>query len=240
MHTWFHAQTAFADQTLSWLPSDTYELWQENMKNKKHKEYLQKQGWDKEHAIEYNFNDRGFRTHKFESQTNIIALGCSFTVGTGLEYDQIWPSLLEQHLDISVINLGVFGLSLDGCYRLLRYYLPSLKPNAVVLYEPPNSRFEIYGNNHFRTIQYHLTDYGDWPKEWFSNDYNLEVHREKNLAALKVLCGDIPFYTFSDIVYYDDARDFMHCGPISHKKAFEQFVQKNDLTKITRKKQAIG
>lgn len=234
MNTWLHMQSNFADQTLSWLPSDTHELWQENMKNKKHKEYLQKQGWDKEHAIEYKFNERGFRTHKFDSQTNIIALGCSFTVGTGLEYNQIWPSLLEQHLDITVYNLGVFGLSLDGCYRLLRYYLPSLKPSAVVLCEPPNLRFEIYCNDHFRTIQHHLTDYGDWPKEWFSNDFNLKVHREKNLAAFKVLCGDIPFYMFSDIVYYDDARDFMHCGPISHQKAFDKFIQENNLNRIVK------
>jgi hypothetical protein len=234
MDTWLHSQSTFANKKLSWLPSDTHELWQENMKNKKHKEYLQTQGWDKEDSIDYKFNERGFRTHRFKSQTNIITLGCSFTVGTGLELDQVWPSLLEQHLDITVNNLGVFGLSLDGCYRLLRYYLAELKPCAVVLCEPPNLRFEIYGNDHFRTIQHHLTDYGDWPKAWFSNDYNLEVHREKNLAALKVLCGDIPFYTFPLILYYDDARDFMHCGPISHKKAFEQFVQKNDLTKIAR------
>ena len=237
MNTWMHSQSGFSNRTLYWLPSDTYELWQDNMQNKKHTEYLQSQGWNNKYSIEYKFNERGFRTHQFKSQTNIVAIGCSFTVGTGLEYSQIWPSLLEKHLDITVNNLGVYGISLDGCYRLLRYYLHELKPSAVVLCEPPNLRFEITAYACFRTICHDSKHYGNWSKEWFSNDFNLEVHREKNLAALKVLCKsvDIPFYMFPEILYYDDARDFMHCGPISHQKAFNKFIQENNFTKIGKK-----
>tara|TARA_R110000823_G_scaffold70028_1_gene161814 strand:+ start:262 stop:981 length:720 start_codon:yes stop_codon:yes gene_type:complete len=238
MNGW-HNQLMFKDQTINWLPSDDYELWIKNYKDNTRKEYLQNLGWDKVDSIEYKFNSHGFRTHEFRSQKNIIALGCSFTVGTGLEQKQIWPSLLENYLNIPVYNLGVFGNSLDGCYRLLKHYIKELKPMMVVVCEPP-SRFEIKVSDNestdmFETIfPFHkiAKEYSNWTKDWFGNDFNSEIQREKNLAAIEVLCRsvNIPFYIFPELTAHDAARDFMHNGPISHQKAFEDFIQQTNLS----------
>lgn len=225
MNLSLHRQTRFAGKTMSWLPSDTRELWIESMKDKTKRKYLEIMNWHNEEAITYKFNSQGFRCDEF-TKNGFIALGCSFTMGTGLEQCQIWPELLSSKLNIPVNNLGVYSASLDTCYRLLENYIDVLQPQFVVLCSPPIHRFEILNDSTGRIITPHAQINDELCRTWYAHDDNSKLNSRKNVRAMADLCNEksCPFYTMPDLITFDDARDFQHSGPLSHKKMVEEFL----------------
>jgi hypothetical protein len=72
--------------------------------------------------IEYIHNSYGYRSKEFESNAEILSLGCSFTHGDGLPDNFIWPNLLANNLNMSVHNLAQGGDSAYGQMRKAFYY----------------------------------------------------------------------------------------------------------------------
>lgn len=64
-----------------------------------------------------NFRDK--------STTGRGAFGCSFTYGTGVEYDEAWPKLIGAN------NYGLPGSSNDKICRLAIEYISIAKPDAI-------------------------------------------------------------------------------------------------------------
>jgi hypothetical protein len=100
--------------------------------------------------IIYQFNSHGYRCPEFSLRDrgsnraiNVVYLGASVTLGTGLAEDKTYPSIfariLQNYLGIPVINwnLGVGGASADLMSRTLLSALPVLKPDLVILTFPP-------------------------------------------------------------------------------------------------------
>jgi hypothetical protein len=95
----------------------------------------------------YQWNSDGFRGTDFKEKPNIIALGCSITLGQGLPSDLIWPELLskklkENNIDCSIGNLGDHGASIvssiSNLFSVLYKY--EYKPEYIVCNFPPMNR----------------------------------------------------------------------------------------------------
>ena len=186
--------------------------------------------WITDDAIHYEFNSNGFRGDEF-SRESFIALGCSFTMGSGLHQSQIWPEILSKKLDIPVSNLGVYSAALDTCYRLLEAYIDELCPKFVVLCKPPIHRFEILNDSLGRIVTPHAQINDELCRTWYSYDENSCINSRKNIRAMYQLCYEknIKFYIMPELVTVDDARDFQHSGPISHETMVEKFLGVNKL-----------
>jgi hypothetical protein len=233
------------NKTLDWFPSDTKERLQESMQKHKYKAYIQSKGWDQPGAITYKFNSNAFRSEEFDpAADNLVALGCSFTMGVGLPIQTVWPSLLGHALNLHVCNLGWGGFAADSCFRMAEYWIPYLNPKLVVFLVPNKPRLEIIVNENIgETVTIMPTNFEDHPhlsgfiKHWFGQDENSRLNNKKNQLAVEAICRqlDIPFLYYEaepemgKTSVVDHARDILHTGPTAHKIFIEKII--NDYTK---------
>ena len=240
----WHFGTYHANTVQEWLPTDTKENFDRLMQDPAHQKYFGELGWDKPEAITYKINSEGFRCDEFDYETPcMISLGCSFTLGTGLPLDLIWPTLVGAATGLKVANLAWGGNSTDTCFRLAEYWIPKLYPKLVTMLAPPDNRFEILLDaNEYRLpadvimpeTDSSLFNQSDvFIKHWHLNDENSRLNQLKNCLAVRQLCAEhnIPClieraqdhmqYSREEIGY---ARDYMHGGPIIHKRIAEKML----------------
>jgi hypothetical protein len=226
------------------LPTDTKESFDQLMQDPGHREYFAKLGWDQPGAITYNINSSGFRCPEFNNTPCMIALGCSYTLGIGLPIESIWPTLVGNELGLMVANLAWGGNSTDTCFRLAEYWIPKLQPKLVTMLAPPSSRFEILldqNHNDHRPAEVIMPEANSsafshsdtFVQHWLLNDENSRLNQLKNCLAIQQLCAqhsvpcliekahDHMYWGREQIGY---ARDFMHGGPIIHKKIAEKML----------------
>ena len=113
---------AHGDQWYKWAGTDTYNAFHHN----KYKDGMQ-------YWIDNPF---GYRVNKQEFRTNIdfdkhhgdvsIALGCSNTFGLGMPEEWIWPTLMVEHVNHPVVNLGIAGSGVDHAYLALHHVIDKL------------------------------------------------------------------------------------------------------------------
>lgn len=219
-------------RTEYWVAPDTKESWEKNLKDPIRSEYLYKQNWHYEHAIEYHYNSEGFRTDEFGTHNeNFVALGCSFTFGTGLNRDHLWPELVSKDINLPVYNLGMYGAANDTCYRFAKHWLPILKPKFVVMLTPPIERIEFFNGETYKSyVPLENDDYGYFSKLYVTYNENSNLNLEKNLLAIQAICNslNIPFYynlsSEFHVIPDDNARDFCHQGPICHRNMADKFL----------------
>ena len=203
-------------------------------------------------SIDYTFNYWGFRTMDFNEaisngKKNILCLGCSYTVGVGLQNEYIWPVNLQKYFsDHNVLNLGISGSSGDAVARLLYITLDFFQPETVFILWPEIVRVEDYTT---RGQTFAPTTIGTWEfnKQLYSfiqgDDHYLNVRR-RNLALVELLQHKYKFklvelgsnkYAACDHVkgtneifddnphLYDFGRD-RHPGSIWHKTVAQEFI----------------
>jgi hypothetical protein len=227
--------------TFQWWPTDTEARFNEMMQDPIHRAYFQEKGWDKPDGISYHFNNQGFRAQSiddnFDPQNdNLVALGCSFTMGIGLPYKDLWPTRLAQVLNLKACNFGQGGGSSDRCFRLAEYWVPYLKPKLVVLLNPPRGRMEVVINQDTRESEgiMPMDDHPDaFVKKWMSVDENQRLNNLKNSLAIEALCNrlGIPFLPYEADTWMsrsreeaEYARDYFHAGPEGHKSFTERIL----------------
>lgn len=241
MNNHYHQHTAYANKTVRFSGTDTYELFEKHLKDPSKRELLQINGWLDEPWLTYNYNEHGFRDESFDDRPCGLAFGCSFTEGTGLHQHQTWPSVLSKLLGIKIWNLGVAGSAGDTVFRLLDHYLPKFNPKFVCVLVPPPVRFEICGADDvwkiYSATYPHNAQHPEVVKEWLIYRNNEVVTQRKNLLAIQQLCDQakVPLFLehpwkFSEnqCPYIDDndpeiknkiytnvsmARDLSHPGP---------------------------
>lgn len=233
----YHYGINVAGQTLDWMPSDTKESFDRMMQDPVHRAYFHELGWDKLGGITYSFNSHGFRSEEFDQTAdNIVALGCSFTMGIGLPYKDIWPTRIGEALNLKVCNLAWGGSSSDRCFRLADYWVPHLRPKLVVLLNPPRGRMEVIINETTGQAE-EIMPYDNHPdafiKKWLSVDRNSRLNNQKNSLAIQALCNQlkIPFLSYeadkcmgSSREEVDYARDYLHAGPPGHRMFAESIL----------------
>jgi hypothetical protein len=213
-----------ANREIDWLPMDTKEKYQANLKTKRSQ--LEKYNWI-DQTFTYKFNSEGFRCDEFEeNQDCAVFFGCSFTMGIGLPIETVWTSLVAKKLKLKCYNLGIGGGSCDTAFRLGYHYIPKLKPKIAVLLSPSSDRFELCDRD--------FVHYGPWNadsfyKKWALTDVNGQINQEKNILALSNICNSngVKFLKFNlnKMKSLDLARDLKHCGIESHRIFSKQVLK---------------
>lgn len=241
----WHFGVLYAGQNLQWLPTDTQESYERMIQDPVHVEYFRQQGWLEPNAITYKINTEGFRSDEFEDDVDcMIALGCSYTMGTGLPVESLWPSRVGQALNLKVYNLAWPGFSADTCYRLARYWIPKLRPRLVAMLSPPKTRFELLMEDHLipsaevfmpQSESQYFNANDTYLKNWWLNDENGVINNEKNIFAIQQLAtnhgarfislkADEEMSKSREEVGY--ARDYMHAGVRGHEIVAEKMLEK--------------
>lgn len=198
--------------------------------------------------------------HKTMDQNKDFELGCfgcSVTFGTGLEYKEVWPSLLTQnHLNFSVSGLGVDGIYLNLLNglkkfnwqttvivlpnwerKILRFHLPSGEVTRV-----PTTLTSEWAHNHFKNWawktfnrQLSETDRQRWKTIYQKNFQSLingkvEEYSKKVLTKIVDICEkyERPLYLTSwDEDTYDSLTSFVGSDRIL--PFFERIDEARDL-----------
>lgn len=196
----FETRSYYADlqgQVLNWLPMDTKELFEHNLKH--YRSILEKYNWI-DRDITYNFNAHGFRCEEFTDNPSIMFLGCSHTVGIGLPLESTWAHIVSENLNLQNVNLGLGGGSADSSFRMCLSYIDKIKPKVICYLQPPEDRYELLRthNSNFNTIGGWAC--GTWDldggdrfqkklfKYWSLSESNSIINAEKNNLAIKQLC----------------------------------------------------
>lgn len=236
----FFAYPDYANKTLEWLPCDTEEEYDKNIK--KFPQFFKKYNWNK-NSITYQFNSAGFRSDTFcSSDKSIIFLGCSHTIGIGMYYEGIFPKIVSNKLKHKCYNLGLGGGSLDSCFRFGFYWIEKLMPSIVVCATPQDARLELkiktpVEHNFINflpndnTAQKRHKPKNTLYKQWVKESINVELQKAKNLNALAYICkvnNTKLIITDSGFPDYDVgrglARDMNHYGAIGHKNKANQVL----------------
>lgn len=236
MTTLWHPNQKLAGTTQPWNSSDNADSYQRMVSDPVHADYFKQQGWTKD-SITYRFNQHGFRGDEFSTDNNLVVLGCSFTMGIGLPEQDTWPALVADALGLNVCNLSWGGNSLDGCFRMAEFWIPKLKPQAVVMLAPASTRHDLVTYDEVVTfIPEVLTEHSqDWYiKQYTVNTENSRLNAVKNRLAIKEICDQ----TGSEFFVYDSmremsksreevgyARDYMHAGPVGHRMLADKIIR---------------
>ncbi len=116
---------------------DTYKGWDESG-------WLKADGSIRE--IKYRINNSGFRGAHFTNDPALVFFGCSFTFGTGIPEEKIWPTLTSKHFNLQCCNLGIPGHGLDfqSLYSPLWLLNEIPNPRAFLIKFPPQPRITLY------------------------------------------------------------------------------------------------
>ena len=120
-----HTNSQYAGKSMQFVPNgmDHEQAFNDHMNNPVTARRLVELSLDTPNSVTYTYNSHGFRTTEFDDNPVGLALGCSFTEGTGVPVQASWPEVLARLVNFSVKNLGVSGCSLDTCFRLLNHYI---------------------------------------------------------------------------------------------------------------------
>ena len=232
-----HTITPYFPGKFQWIPPDTLE----NYKKKP------KPGYD-EHSISYDINCHGFRCMDlFEAINNekpiILTLGCSFTMGIGVDGPDSWPERFGKWFPNSnLINFGIGGGSSDMVTRLLYLALNKFTPAVVAILWPICSRMEEYN---YIDYSYCPTNIGPWLskktiavyddshflnnsiKNFIFAKYLLDFHKVKNVQFQiddAIVTSDI-MENISIYTDYNGGRD-EHPGRSWHREVADKFTKK--------------
>ncbi len=98
----------------------------------------------------YHTDGRGYRNRRTLDQGEIVVLGDSFAEGSKVSDEQVWPVLVGQALERTVVNLGMSGYAPAHSLAAFREYGAPLSPELVLCL--------VYEGNDFRASNPELGD----------------------------------------------------------------------------------
>jgi hypothetical protein len=103
-------------------------------------------GSDNTGLCTYSYNELGFRGDSIHKKGfKVMSIGCSFTEGVGVNYNETWSAQVCSHIENSVnLNFGASGRSNDYISRCLISYCDKIQPDLVLILYTFNHRKEIY------------------------------------------------------------------------------------------------
>ena len=227
--------------TMYWEGTDNEKRWNKHCKDPEKWQELKRNGWN-EKTITYEIDDIGFRNPpNTDPSKSVMTFGCSYTFGTGLRYEDIWPTKLLKYFP-SVYNVGVGGSSNDKCVFIARGMIPYFKPKVVFHLMPDPDRIDIiseFTNNEMVTLlPNYLQNYEGYYK-YRTDEYWQWLHEQRNMYALKRMCSkegipyvaipirDVPIsLTGKREDEIDWGRDLSHFGEEMHDIIAEKMMQK--------------
>ena len=184
-------------------------------------------------AIEYRFNAQGFRCDNdndvLEPHTANMYLGCSNTMGIGVNLHETWCQHVNDRVGGTMLNMGQAGGAAETCYRLAAHWIPIVRPRAVYMLSPPATRREFWTSDDRVDI---MGPRSTIPKHMVA-ETEIQINRERLVNAINFLCmtHSIPFnYVYFQPMFrewgmkmHDLARDGSHPGPNTHKAIAQHF-----------------
>jgi hypothetical protein len=105
--------------------------------------------------INYSMNEHGYRSNslKLKSNYNTLTLGCSWTMGVGVDNEFIWPNIISNKIG-KVFNYGMYGVSTSFVAKTFHKFITSeFTPDVALIMWPGFSRRDyINSNGEFRKI----------------------------------------------------------------------------------------
>lgn len=222
---------------LQWCGSDTESAYAAHCDDPDSKYLLQRWGWLNT-PVAYELNREGWRSDgcaEFDiDEPSMIAIGCSFTFGTGLNHNQTWCAKTAAALGLRLVNLGAPGQALDlSTLWLLLNQHRITNPRVVMLCEPPAGRIgwlahsPLDNNTYGHTLLRMARGDGDHnlsSSAWLINNLKLNAvtnyYRNANLVKLWAHSKNIPFLHFNNLNLdprtQSLARDLQHFGEKWH------------------------
>jgi hypothetical protein len=194
----FHPVYADRNTTLEWWGSDNKNRFNENLKTKKSD--LEKNGW-LEKEITYSINSEGFRCPQFDNNDCVMFLGKSVSIGIGLEYERIYPTLVSKVLGLRCANLSIAGTSNDTSFRMALHWIGKLKPKILVFDSEAKDRVELLSMDSVMNFVPSLPDTHPFYLTHLSAEENSVLNYKKNLLAIIKLC-DINQTKFVEVSTY--------------------------------------
>lgn len=164
---------------------------------------------DYPYAVEYRYNDRGFRDANWPDSLDeltqaVWCFGDSFTVGLGAPIEHTWPYVLQQTINRRCINITMDGASNDWLARKAIEVIRTIQPEVVIIMWSFSSRREKESADDDEARRMHLhTGVGDYLDDFrnFQNNVNAV-----NAAATstKIIHSAIPteFFTVYGVQEY--------------------------------------
>jgi lysophospholipase L1-like esterase len=122
-------------------------------------------------------NSLGLRAREDISNTDLLVLGASPSYGWGVEFNEIYSSLLERKLntlkkDVKVTNASSIGYSSFQGNLLLKELLEISKPKIVLIAYVINDvdRYRFFSNNHLSDVEVEHNESGD-TRQFIENNY---------------------------------------------------------------------
>ena len=231
-------QQRYAGQTLLWCSSDSKERFNANLKNDHTKKLLEMNNWldvEQNSKLTYNFNSQGFRSREITTEHRGFAVfGCSFTMGLGLPYDELYHEQLAKELKLPADNFGVNGASNGLMFRIAQYWLPIVRPHFVIVQTTFKERFEIINQYNVSTVmspQWEEVSTQQVFRNWWFTDANSIADKQRNELAIRYLCHklDIPIFVIDEKDFTNPqlglARDIEHPGLPSHQRVANSLVE---------------
>jgi|LauGreDrversion4_1035100.scaffolds.fasta_scaffold12462_4 hypothetical protein len=230
----------YSNKVVRWIPGDHEEKYIHNMKN--HRDLMKYNSWDGYRGeFTYRFNSQGFRADEFGDEPSVMFLGCSLTMGLGIELEHTWAFKVAQDLGLKNHNLATGGSSNDACYRLFTHWHRIHKPKIVIHYSPSPERLEaFYGdgriNNMLPSVTKHIEN-NQFYGIWLSNEINSVMNEQKNRYAIELMCmregiryywlGHHQMFSIEDGFEYDKkslGRDLLHPGAYWHRNMHKRIM----------------
>ena len=229
-----HNYSSAAGDTVYWDTSDSEETYLKNIQDPINRQRLQALGFLNT-PIPYRFNSHGFRTAEFDRPVDIVCFGCSFTMGTGVQESDTWPSQLQQLSGRPVVNLGHAGSSNDTAFRFANYYLELLKPKYAIWQQTDMHRIELLDDQQPVSLNIIASDNKNpcandyYIKTWFTSSSNQQLNLLKNTLAFKQLCTSLNIMPIvlsrQSVPTGRSARDLMHPGATVYKTLAKHVVE---------------
>lgn len=207
------------------------------------------------HAVEYHYNDRGFRDANWPDQDLdqcIWCVGDSFTTGIGSPLEHTWPQVLQAAIGRRIINVAMDGASNEWITRRVVSIMQEVNPrNVVVLWSYLHRRESLDTSQTDLERRFHSikTTYEEDTDHFFAcTDKAIGPWKDNIVHAMIPKAGKPdqnwdavrshdPRYTnlwldtkfLGEIEQFDDARDRHHFDIITSKVLVRRILPLLDL-----------
>lgn len=108
---------------------------------------------------EYKWNSDGLRSIEFSNKPEIVALGCSVTLGQGMPEHLRWADILSKQIDKPIGNISYSGAAINKDVSSLFGMINQYKyiPKIIIANFANFERF------------YFISDDGEYFRDWYAN-----------------------------------------------------------------------
>lgn len=184
--------------------------------------------------VSYTYNSLGHRSKDIENvdlDNYILFIGCSHTMGIGMEADKIYPHLLAQKLNCDYYNLALGATGMDIVLHNLTIWFTTVakKPKALIIQWPDITRLTTGSSIHNlepRGLWYNNEEYN----RFVSLGMDIEFFEARKLMAHYIVQSfQVPtvYFGLEKVIPFDEstiiepiidkARDLGHPGIKSHQ-----------------------